>query len=419
MKQKKSKKSEFRKRIDSDIKKQYDLNLPEEKRKQLRYAKLEGIFNQLTNRENRYLFYCPDIPFACSLVRIVYEHVNILNKLGYRAEIIHEVKGYKPTWLKENYVSDIKVHYLSEKDKSGKLTKPSFNFSPTDTIVIPDGFWTVMTGFVEIKTLHKVVLALGYGGFMTAEPGANWADLGFTDVLCVSEQIKEDYQRHWPGLNYYVTGYTVNQEQFAPVASREITPTIGLACRSREDAQAIINLFYSKYPFFDMFQFRVLKKMDTETYADVLRHCALQVFIDEKAGHPAPLIEAISCEVPTISVFGRGMSHLDQQQGIQWLPTNDLFIVVEAIAEFCLNWLENNINPIIDKSILNNYTYNALRDRILFATKELQNHKVMLFTAIKTAVDEGKLEDTVLDTLPVTSSNNEEITQSTLTVVKD
>lgn len=415
MKFKKDKKSDFSKRIDADIKKRRDANLPEEKRKELRYAKLEAIFNQLGNRDNRYLFYCPDIPFACSLVRIIYEHAYIFNKLGYKAEIIHEVKGYKPNWLKEKYVSDIKIHYLSEKDKSGKTSKPVFSFLPTDTIIIPDGFWTVMTSFAETKGLHKIVLALGYGGFMTVEPGANWADLGFTDVLCVSDQIKEDYQRHWPNLNYHVTGYTVDQEQFKPLPNNEITPTIGLACRNREDAQAIINLFYSRYPFFNMFQFRVLKKMDTQTYADALRHCALQVLIDERAGHPAPLIEAIAAEVPTISVFGRGMSHLDKQQGIMWLPTSDLFIVVESIAEFCLNWLENNINPITDKTILTDYTYETVSERIRISVGKLQDHKVTLFAAIKTAVDEGKLQDSTLDSLPLLRPE----TNPTLTVVRD
>lgn len=413
-------KSEFAKSLEVGMKKQRDMNLDPEKRKEERYAKLERIFNDFGDRKNRYLFYCPDIPMACTLLKTVYEHVHLLKSLGYNAEVIHEVKGFKPTFMKEEYMKDIKINYLQERDKNGNLSKPNFDFMPTDSIVIPDGFWTVMTGFANTKTLHKIVLVTGYGGFFTAEPGANWAMLGFTDALCVSEQLKEDYEKLWPGLTYYHTGYSIDKKVLEPIAKKDITPTIGISCRNREDAQALINIFYSKYPFLDVFQFKVLKKLNTEDYNDTIKCCACVVFVDEKAGHPAPPLEAIASGIPMIGVYGRGMEHLAEQQGIIWLPTNDLFILTETLAEFCINWLENNVAPITDKVILDKYDQSVVRTRLLGAVTQLQVHKVKQFSAIKEAVDQGKLDETILDGLvtPLEDRGPVQKTEDKLTVVK-
>lgn len=395
------KKSDFQTSLEKGFKQQQDSLLSEEERKAARFSKLEKIFTQLGDKENRYLFYCPDIPFPCSTVKVIYEHAYYLNQMGFNAVILHEVKGYRPSWLKNTEITKAaKVIYLSEKKKDGRTTKPSFAFSPTDTIIIPEGFWTVMTGFEETKMLHKVVMAFGYGGFATAEPGANWGALGFTDVLCVSEQLKEDYSKLWPNLAYHVIGYDIDREQFAPIAADEIKPEIALSCRSREDAQSIINIFYAKYPFLDMFQFKVLKKLDTNEYAESLRRSAAMVFVDEKSGHPAPPLEAISAGVPVIAVFGRGMEHLAEQQGIVWLAQNDPFTISEALAEFCLNWLEHNVGPITDKAILDKYQIDVVKTKLLGAYNELQSHKVKLFTAVSQAVEEGKLDEVVLDSLP-------------------
>lgn len=394
-------KSPFQTELDKGFKAQQDTAKSEEDRKEDRYEKLDKIFQQLGDKKNRYLFYCPDIPFPCSLVKIIYEHASYLNAMGFNAIILHEVKGYRPSWLKnEEVTKGAKVIYLSEKKKDGKYSKPAFVFSPTDTVVIPEGFWTVMTGFAETKMLHKIVMAFGYGGFATAEPGANWSALGFTDVLCVSEGLKSDYEKLWPNLTYHQVGYAIDREQFEPLPVKEIMPEIALSCRSREDAQSIINIFYSKYPFLDMFQFKILKKLDTNEYAESLKRSCVMVFVDEKSGHPAPPLEAIACGVPVISVFGRGQEHLAEQQGIVWVATADPFVLSETIAEFCLNWLEHNIQPITDKAILDLYHSEVVKGKILMAYDALQGHKISLFNAIKIAVDESKLDDLTLETLP-------------------
>ena len=390
-------KSVFRKELESSFAVKRDKELTEEERKEARYKKLDKIFESIGNKENRYLFYCPDVPFANSMVKIIYEYVHMLNKAGYSAMVLHEQTGFRPHWLRYDWMKDIKVGYLSEKKKQGGYTAPTWEFKPTDTIVIPDGFWEVMKGFYQIKTLHKVVLCLGYSGLTTIDPGINWSIVGVTDVICVSEQVKKDYQQFWPNMNYYVVGYEVNFDKLEPLDVTEVKPTIGLMARSREDAQQIINLFYAKHPYLDLFQFKIMKKLTTDQYFEMMRECAVLVFIDEKAGYPAPPIEALAADVPVIAPYGRGMIHILKEPNIIWTQSNDNFLVVEELAGFCLDWLEKVPETSVKSSILDDFKQEKVLKRLLTVMDNLQEHKIKFFTAVKKAVEEGKLDDSQLD----------------------
>ena len=391
----KRKVSAFQQHLNQSFKTKADKALTPEERKEKRYEKLQAIFEELGNKQNRYLFYCPDIPFANSMVKVIYEYAHILQNNGYNAVVMHEVKGFKPEWLKYDWAKDIKKEYLSEKKKDGRYSSPEYNFKPTDTIIVPDGFWQTMTGLYEMKTQHKVVLCMGYGGLTSIEPGVNWGTVGFTDVICMSEQVKKDYMEIWPHLNYHVIGYPLELEKLTPIEKTEQKPTIGMMSRSREDAQQIINLFYAKFPFLDMFQFKVLKKLDTEVYNECIRQCIVTVFIDEKAGYPAPPIESLAADIPVIAVYGRGMSHISKQEGVTWLPTGDNFLLTEQLAGFCIDWLEKVPETIKDKAILESFKEEKVIEKLLPVMEKFQEHKVKLFTAVKSAVDEGKLEENI------------------------
>jgi len=389
-------KSVFEKHLQSSLNKKIDKESSEEKRKDNRYKKLQTIFEEIGNRQNRYLFYCPDIPFANSMVKIIYEYVTILNENGYNAIVLHEVKGFVPEWMDREFVKKIKREYLSEKQKD-KYSSPEWDFKPTDTIIIPDGFWETMKGLYEIKTPHKVVLCLGYSGLSTIDAGLNWNMVGVTDVICVSEKIRQDYEKIWPNMNYHVVGYQIDIEKFTPIEKIEQKPVIGLMARSREDAQQIINIFFGKYPFLDIFQFKILKKLSIQQYIDDLKKCSVLVFIDEKAGYPAPPLEALAADVPVIGYYGRGMSHIMNHPSMYWTSVNDNFTLVDDLAAFCLNWLETIPLKIEDKEILKEFSKESVEVRLLEAIEKLQDHKIKLFTAIKQAVDEGKLEEEKLN----------------------
>jgi hypothetical protein len=406
------KKSIFQEKLQKSFARANDQQLDPTERKNRRYAQLEKIFESLSNKENRFIFYCPDIPFALSTVKVIYEFAKLAQDCGYNTIVLHDVKGYIPTWFQEQWVAnDIKREYLSSRLKKGGYSKPTFDFKPTDTIIIPDGFWTVMQGFVEVKQIQKVVLALGYGGLATVEPGLDWGILGFSKVLCVSEDIMNDYKTLWPHLTYYITPYTLSIEGLESFKKplEEKLPVIGLSIRNREYAQQLINIFYSKYPFLDLFQFKILKKLNTDDYLEALSICAIQVLIDENAGCPAQPLEATYFDVPTLQIYGRGYEEVAKQEdGQYFIEKFDLYEIADTLANFCFNWLDNPTEGIKDKSLLTSHETSFVKQELNITFKELQAGLVEKFSAIKQAVDNNKLEDATFENEEQLITNDQE-----------
>lgn len=396
--------SVFQQELNKSLKTQFDKSLSHEDRVSRRKKKIDDLFVSLGNKTNRYIFYCPDIPFANAMVKIIYEQAYKLQSLGYKVVILHDIQGFRPTWFQEEWVlKEMTVDYLIKTKKSKiKDPKPTYSFQPLDTIIIPEGFWSVMQGFYDVKQVHKVVMCFGYSGLIATEPGLDWSMLGFTDVVCISEQVKSDYEHLWPQLNYHVAPYslkTLEQVDVIPPVLKQ--PTIGLSIRNREEAQMLVNIFLAKYPYLDMFSFKILKQMGTVDYLKALNECALLVFVEENAGHPMPPLEALALDVPTVLNNGRGLGHLGSQEGVYSFESRDVFVMAEDIASFCLDWLENKTQPINDKKILENYTETKSKEELGKVFNELQEHKIKLLKAIETALNEGKLEEEMFDVTEV------------------
>lgn len=393
MSKKPKKPSMFQERLRQGARKAELNKLSPEARKERSLKRLEDVFLKIGNKENAFLFYCPDMPFATTSVKTIYEFAYKLQKLGFTTKVLHEQNGFKPNWFKEEWVKEVKVDYIQGRQaaKSNKRPESNYRFNPTDTIILPEGFWSLAEGFKDIKPLSKVILALGYGGLMTAEPGFDWSHFGFTDVICLNERLVEDYKAVWPHFRYHAIPYSIDTKALTPVDPSEVYPAIGLSIRNREEAQAIINIFYNRYPQLDFFEFKVLKRLDTKMYNDTLKHCAALVFIDDKAGNPAPPLEAIAAGIPVIAPYIRGAEHLANQPGITWLDTSDFFIITEAIASFCIQWLQTATVQIEDKKILENYTDEKVNEALKKVFGDLQETKRQMFSAIKTAIEENKL----------------------------
>lgn len=349
----------------------------------IKLQRTEELLEGLSQKRNRFLFYCPDVPHPVGLVYMIYQHAKALQKLGFAAEIIHEVSGYKPNWIFEfeQRYGDIKRHYLTSKTKK---TKGSFKFRPTDTVIVPDAFFSVMQHFHEVQQVQKVVLIASYGGMATIEPGVSWQHLGFHDAIGVSDKVIEDYRNLYPGITYHKAGYWIDQQIFAKPNDKEKQPVIAFSCRNREDAQRIINIFYNRYPFLDMFQFDIVKRKTQKQYANCLQNSAILVLCDEKSACPQWPLESLACNTPVIAIGGRGYAQFADHPDVTLLDTNDDFYVAEVLAQFCLRWLEiPHMGYEVNKAILDQYAEEGFRGDIKVAYQALHENVVKRFAALK------------------------------------
>lgn len=374
--------------------------LPEEKKKEVQTQKIEQVFEKLVSKENRYIFYCPDIPFATSLMKTIYQIAYEGKEAGFNTLVLHEVPGFNPrNFLKEEWVKDVPVKYIQKKQSKHKIST-TFSFDATDTIIIPDGFWSVMEAFHDVKGLQKVVLAVGYGGIITTPPGLNWAELGFTDVICTNEFIAQEYSSLWPWLNYHIVPYYIDDYSFIPLERGEVYPAIALSCRSREMANSILNVFYNHYPFLDLIDFKILKRLDSTEFQDVLSHCSCLVLVDEQAADCPTPYEALKLNVPSIVSYGRGYEEIANLTkdipNSMFFTSTDVFEIATAIAEFCYGWLYRENDVFDSTSVLQTKSKKQTKEKSFEVLSLLQENRIQHFTAIKEAIEKTYNQESLI-----------------------
>ena len=90
--------------------------------------------NKVTDIPNIY-FMCHDHPTPCGGVRVLYRHVEVLNKNGFPASLVHQKSGYKYKWCN---ISGTKIEYASK-----------IRLKPNDIVVIPENDWQAIGQFEE------------------------------------------------------------------------------------------------------------------------------------------------------------------------------------------------------------------------------------------------------------------------------
>lgn len=344
---------------------------------------VDKLLQEVVDKKNRYLFYCPDVPFPIRTVITIYQISNMLNQMGYDTYILHEQHGFRPNWMLPEYLDAAKIKFLHEKNSNPKTDIPSFRFKQNDSIIIPDGFWQVMENLVELK-INKIVFCMSYDGLAAAEIGINWSHLGFNTVLCVSDSLLEDYRSCWPELNYVKLPFYI--EEYKTLDPLTIKPTIGLFIRSRKQAKALINVFYAKYPFLNLFQFKILRNLTQTQYIQSLQESAVVVIIDQNTGCNVPVIEAIAAGKPVIAVVNRGFNHVPQLPNIIGTEVDDLFEVAEILGEFCNRWLVNPTEDFgfpVDQKLVNQFSEANTRAITEIVFGNLQNEVQTRFETIQ------------------------------------
>ncbi len=362
-----------RKNIPLEIRKENDLNL------------IKDFLGEINNKENRYIFYCPDLTFPLQSLRTIYQTVSKLKELGFKSYVLHENKGFKADWLREEYNVDILYVNTDTKKKSY-----SFPFKPNDTFIVPDGFIGIMESVYDNVAITKIVYLMSYEGIAVIKQH-DWSSLGFNKVISVSQELIDDYRAIYPQLDYYYLPFYVNTQNIKPREDVEnLKPIITLFSRNKKEASQLINIFYNKYGFLNVFDFRVIRTLDSDAYYKAISESCLMVVIDGESGCMVPPLEASYFGVPVIMYENRSVKHLDFYADKITKVPKDIFFITEEIASFCLAYLgKSNIGayiPIENKE----YSIKNFNKKILLFEDLQQQLELRFNNVLKAKENENK-----------------------------
>ena len=399
------KESIFSQKFKHDLKQKEFNNLSEDKKLEQRLKVYETIFAELGDRQNRYIFYCPDISVVNNLVKTIYEFAFITKKLGYNVVVLHEIKGFKCKWLLEQYpeYKDLNLEYvIFKRGKKSKKETNLYSFKPTDTLFIPDVFQEILENILEAQTIQKVVLITGYTGIGALPMGYDYKSLGVEQLVYLNPILADDYSffkntEH----NHIVDSLPINKELFSPVDPLEVMPIICVSKIANDKlAQQVINIFYNKYPHLNFFAFKVLDRTNYPSYIKCLKYSCLFINLDEFVGFNQPYFEAINMGIPTATYVRRELKFENKNFAEEVMSFDkDPFEIADFIAQYCNFWLNNptsifieNTKELCKKIKIDKYTNTNLEKQLKKLIENLQESRIKFFSAFKNSIMKVNVE---------------------------
>ncbi len=280
----------------------------------------------------------------------IYEHVKILNNLGYKASVLHEKNDYKlrgdqegngiADWLGEEYAS------LPHTSIEGQ----QLNISPADFIVIPEIFANIMDQ-VKGFPCKKVVFSQSYDYLLELLPiGKRWnVDYGFTDVITTTERQSNYLKTLFPSINTHIVPVSI--PSYFTDSDKPKIPVVTILTRNQGDAAKIAKSFYLQYPIYKWITFKELRGLPREQFASELAKSCLAVWVDEQSSFGTFPLEAIECNTPVIgkipNMIPEWMENVDEQGNVtikqNGVWTNTTLNIPELIATYLKVWLEDSV----------------------------------------------------------------------------
>jgi len=391
--------SVFSKRFKQELKQKEFNNLSENKKLEQRIKVLETIFLELGDKQNRYIFYCPDISVVNNLVKTIYQFAYTVKNLGYNVVILHEIKGFNCKWLLEQYpeYKQLNLEYvIFKRGKKAKKETNLYSFKPTDTLFIPDVFQEILENILEAQTIQKVVLITGYTGIGALPMGYDYKSLGVEHLIYLNPILADDYNFFKNNENnYIVDSLPIDRELFSPVDPLEVMPIICVSKIANDKlAQQVINIFYNKYPHLNFFSFKVLDRTNYVNYIQCLKYSCLFINLDETVGFNQPYYEAINMGVPTATYVRRELKFENKEFTEEIMSFDkDPFEIADFIAQYCNYWLNNptsifteNIKELSNIVKIEKYTTVNLEKQLKKVIENLQETRIKFFSAFKNSI---------------------------------
>jgi hypothetical protein len=328
----------------------------EEQKKQI-----ESTLQNLTDKTfNLYFFTLDTKGNPTAGIANIYEHVKVLNELGYNATILHEKNDYKlrgneegqgiAEWLGEEYAQ---LPHVS-------IEGQQLNVGPADFIIIPEIFSNIMDQ-VKGFPCRKVVFSQSYDYLLELLPiGKRWnVDYGFNDVITTSVKQAQYLSTLFPSINLHLVPVSI-PSYFKPSEKPKI-PVVALHTRNQSDAAKIAKAFYLQYPMYKWITFKELRGLPRKEFAEELGKCCLAVWIDDTAGFGTFPLEAFESDTTIIgkipNLVPEWMETTDEEGNAvitnNGVWTNTALNIPELIATYLKVWLEDAVPAELTEAINN------------------------------------------------------------------
>lgn len=292
---------------------------------------------------------------AKASVSYIYNMGMALLEDGFNVIMLHEKDDYYGvgSWMGEEYMNIPHTHIEGQ----------NLAVTPEDFIVIPEIYGFVMDQITKLPC-GKIVLAQAYDHILeTLQPGQSWPLLGFYKCITTSNIVKEFLENTMRGVSYDVLEPFISDNFTTQKLPNK--PIVAIHTRDQRDTLNLIKGFYLRFPQYRWVTFKDMRGLTQDQFAEELKNCFISVWVDETSSYGTFPLESMKTNIPVIGLVPNIVPEwMSEDNGI-WI--NNKTQVVDYLADYLQNWLEDNTNPNIYEEMAK--TVESLPSKEQFFTK--------------------------------------------------
>jgi hypothetical protein len=182
----------------------------------------------------------------------------------------------------------------------------------------------------------------------TLQPGQTWSQLGFYKCITTSEAQKEYIENLMRGISIDVLKPFIS-DKFKP-NTLPAKPIVAIHAREQREALNMIKSFYIKFPQYRWITFRDMRGLSVSEFANAMKDCFLSVWIDETSSFGTFPLESMKCKIPVVGLVPNLVPEWMNEDNGVWV--NNKIQMVDFVADFLQNWLEDSINENLETEII-------------------------------------------------------------------
>lgn len=288
-------------------------------------------------------------------LRKIYEHVEILNKMGFQAFVLHNKRGFRYDWFESSapvaYIDSL-FDPLVMCDATGAVTAELPSLSKQDILVIPETFaYQILPHASKLQCYSVIFNQNAYLTFIqlslsshpfTAEnrqaDSSPYFSKYLLDTLVVSEENVEYVRYVFPGIKVsrIYLGIDFNLFTFQPEKKKQIA---FMPRKCPEESLQVVQLIKSR-DLLKEWTFAPIINKNEEEVAQILKESALFMSFSSQEGFGLPPIEALACGCLLVGYHGNAGIEYFKSPFADPIPKGDLIGYVKKVEELALQYEE-------------------------------------------------------------------------------
>ncbi len=326
-------------------------------------------------KNRRILFICPDIKRAVGGIKQLYRQVDLLNKNGFKAFIVHSKYGFRSTWFENStpvlYNADLHIDLVDKNHSNKKLffilkrvgkdilkfrktitrvknKKWQTIFNDSDVIVVPEiygpGVERVLPN--NDKVVYNQNCYYTFNAYKLKGNCSLYSNSKIKGIMVASEDAGNYLHYAFPGLNLFRIHYGINKNIFNFSANKKKQIAF-MARKVKEDIIQVINILKIRDALkgWDLIE---IANLNEQEVSKILKESALFLSFSHREGFGMPPAEAMACGCIVIGYTGNGGDEYFKESFSYPIAERNIQGFAKTIEQVILEY-ENDNRALLEK----------------------------------------------------------------------